>query len=198
VTKLESPAAERNREPILRVLQSWLPDRARVLEVASGTGQHAAYFAERLPLVTWQPSERDAGLLDSIRAWSDEARADELAAPVQIDATGESWPVGRFDAVFNANMIHISPWQVCLGLLAGAARHLDPGGLLFVYGPFRIGGAHTAPSNAAFDEDLQRRDPSWGVRDLEAVRDAAAERGLELAAREPMPANNQILVFRRS
>ena len=198
MSKLDSPAAERNREPILRVLESWLPERARVLEVASGTGQHAAFFAQRLPHVTWQPSERDPGLLDSIRAWSEDAQVDNLAAPVQLDACDESWPVGRFDALFNANMIHISPWRVLLGLLAGAARHLEPGGLLFVYGPFRIAGAHTAPSNAAFDEDLRRRDPSWGVRDLEDVREAAAERGLELVGREAMPANNLTLVLRLS
>ena len=198
MSKLESAAAERNREPILRVLQAWLPEGARVLEIASGTGQHAAFCAARLALATWQPSERDAGLFESILAWRDEAHADKVAPPVLLDVTDESWPVGSFDALFNANMIQIAPWPVCLGLLAGAARHLEPGGLLLLYGPFRVGGQHTSPSNAAFDEDLRRREPSWGVRELEAVQEAAARQGLALVGREPMPANNQTLILRLS
>jgi len=191
-----APATERNREPILAVLRRVLPARGEVLEVASGTGQHVAHFAAALPDLVWQPSERDATLLDSIAAWS--AGAPNVRAPIVLDVGVEPWPVATCDAVFNANMIHIAPWKAGLALLRGAGRHLRPGGVLALYGPFRLGAAHTAPSNAAFDAELRARDPSWGVRDLEDVVASATVHGLQLEERVPMPANNQMLVFRHA
>ena len=196
MSKLDSPAARRNRQPILEVLRPRLAAVSSVLEIASGSGQHAAYFAERLPQLTWQPTERDGSLFRSIRAWT--GGLSNVEAPVELDVTGEDWSVTRYDAVFNANMIHISPWETCVGLFAGAARHLAPAGRVFLYGPFRVGGEHTAPSNAAFDADLRGRDASWGVRDLEAVREVAAKSDFEFAEALPMPANNQFIVFDRS
>jgi SAM-dependent methyltransferase len=192
-----APAAERNRQPILDVLLRVLPARGEVLEIASGTGQHAAFFAAALPSVIWQPSERDESALPSIAAWCESANVSNARAPLRLDVTEEPWPVGRLDGMFNANMLHIAPWDVGLALLRGAERHLVPGGVLVLYGPYRIGGQHTAPSNAAFDLDLRGRDPAWGVRDLEAVVEAARERHLALVERVPMPANNQTLVFQR-
>ena len=190
-----APAAERNRGPIATVLTGVLPSEGTVLEVASGTGQHVAHFAAEFPALTWQPSERDEESFPSIAAWTD--RLANVKPPLRIDVSGGRWPVGMVDAIFNANLIHISPWEVCRGLLRGASRHLVPGGVLVLYGPYRIGGAHTAPSNAAFDLDLRSRDPSWGVRDLEAVVAEADANGLVLVERFEMPANNQTIVFRR-
>ena len=198
MTKRDAPATARNREPILEVLARWLDGPRRVLEIASGTGQHAVFFAERMPAISWQPSDVDASYLDSITSWAEEAGLSNLAPPIVLDATSASWPVDPVDAVFNANMIHIAPWAVAAGLLAGAGRVLVPGGLLFLYGPFRVGGAHTAPSNAAFDESLRARDPEWGVRDLERVIDTAAASGLEHVETNALPANNQLIVFRRA
>lgn len=194
----ESPAAARNRGPILEVLRGRLRGPTRVLEVGSGTGQHAAFFARSLAELDWQPSERDAGLFDSIRAWAVHEGVARPRPPLRLDATAEAWPEGPFDWVFSANVVHIAPWEVCLGLVRGAARSLGPGGELLLYGPFRIGARHTAPSNEDFDLDLRRRDPAWGVRDLEAVEAEAARRGLVLVERVGMPANNQTLVFRRA
>ena len=192
-------AAERNREPILGVLRRVLPQTGKVLEVASGTGQHAAYFAAALPDLAWQPSERDPELLGSIAAWTRELG--NVAPPLALDVTSDPWPVAAasgIDAIFNANMIHIAPWPVCLALLRGAARHLRPGGLLVMYGPYRIDGRHTADSNEAFDRRLRDSDPSWGVRDLEAVCEAAAAHALAFTQRFEMPANNQTIVFRKA
>jgi hypothetical protein len=188
-------AAERNREPILRVLRDVLPERGLVLEVASGTGQHVAHFAAALPLLTFQPSELDRALHASIAAWT--RGLPNVLPPLAIDAASDAWPVAPLAAIFNANMIHIAPWQVCQGLLRGAGRHLGAHGVLVMYGPYRIGGQHTAESNAAFDQRLRDSDPCWGVRDLEAVREAASEQGLALEQRFQMPANNQALVFRK-
>jgi SAM-dependent methyltransferase len=188
-------AAERNREPILAVLRSTLPARGRVLEVASGTGQHVAHFAAALPDLIWEPSELDPELRASIAAWCQ--GLPNVLAPIALDATAEPWPVPVLDVVWNANMVHIAPWNVCLGLLRGAARHLTPGGLLVLYGPYRIGAAHTAESNAAFDRQLRATDSRWGVRDLETVAEAAAGHGLLLERRVEMPANNQTVIFRR-
>lgn len=200
MSKRDAPATHRNREPILAELRRWLPgpDRLRVLEIASGTGQHATFFAARMPHVQWQPSEIESGGLASIAAWAAEGALENLAPAVAIDVRETSWPVeAGFDAVFNANLIHIAPWEVALALFAGAARVLCPGGLLLLYGPFRIDGEHTAPSNAAFDTDLRRRDPSWGVRDLAAIDPVAAANGLRRIAMQEMPAHNRLLVFRR-
>ena len=192
-----APAVARNRQPILDVLARVLPAAGTVLEVASGTGEHAAFFAAALPGLVWQPSERDPMALESIAAWTQTPPLANVRPPVLLDVTHGVWPVDVVDAIFNANMMHIAPWETCAGLMRGAARHLTPAGLLVLYGPFAIGGRHTAPSNAAFDADLRRRDPSWGVRDLEAVVVAAAGHGLSLRERVPMPANNQTLVFAR-
>ena len=193
-----APAAERNRGPILDVLRRVLPARGTVLEIASGTGQHVAHFAAALPALTWQPSDRDDADFASIVAWCRHAGASNALPPVVLDVTHEPWPVARLDAIYNANMIHISPWQTCLGLLRGAGQHLAADGVLVLYGPYKLGGTHTAPSNAAFDADLRARDPSWGVRDLEAVGEVAAEHGLALHERVAMPANNLAVIFRRA
>jgi hypothetical protein len=187
--------AERNREPILNVLRIVLPERGLLLEVASGTGQHVAHFAAALPALTFQPSEFDPNLHASIAAWTHGLA--NVRPPIGLDVTAEPWPVPALVAVFNANMIHIAPWDACLGLMRGAAGALDPGGVLVMYGPYRIGGRHTADSNAAFDQRLRGEDARWGVRDFEAVCDAAAERGLQFERRFEMPANNQTLVFRK-
>ncbi|HKK50639.1 MAG TPA: DUF938 domain-containing protein [Myxococcota bacterium] len=197
MSKRDAPATHRNREPILEALARWLEGPARVLEIASGTGQHAVFFARHLPRVRWQPSEADPAGLASIAAWIDESALENVAPPLALDVRDEVWPVEPgLDAIFNANLIHIAPWEVTLALLAGAGRVLRDRGLLLLYGPFRVGGEHTAPSNAAFDADLRRRDPSWGVRDREAVEAAARERGLRKIADESLPANNRLLVFR--
>lgn len=191
-----APATARNREPILQALRGLLPEAALVLEIASGTGEHAAYFSAALPGTSWQPSERDPARLASIDAWGARTPGAGVRRGVALDVTADDWPVGAFDAVFNANMIHIAPWGAALGLLDGAARHLVPGGALVVYGPFRIAGEDTAASNAAFDAELRRQDRSWGIRDLETFAEAGEHVGLALEQRIEMPANNQLLVLR--
>lgn len=191
-----APAAERNRDPILEVLRRVLPERGVVLEVASGTGQHAAHFARGLPHLVWQPSDPDPDHRASIAAWTGGIAT--VRPPLDLDAAGGDWPVERVDAVVCINMIHIAPWPAALGLLAGAARVLGPGAPLYLYGPFRRGGRHTAPSNEAFDADLRRRDPAWGVRDLDEVAHAAEAAGLRPDGVVEMPANNLSVVFRRS
>jgi SAM-dependent methyltransferase len=192
------PAPERNKVPILEVLQRVLPRAGRLLEVASGSGQHAAFFAEALPAWTWQPSDIDAQNLASIAAYVEQAALPNLVAPRHLDVCAEDWQVGELDALFNANMIHIAPWACCEGLLRGAGQWLRAGGVLVLYGPFRIGGQHTAPSNLAFDADLKKRDARWGVRDLEAVVELARTHGLSHRETIAMPANNQSVVFERS
>lgn len=193
-----APAVARNREPILDVLRQWLPRPGLVLELASGTGEHAVWFSRALSEVTWQPTDMDAEALASIAAWRERADLPNLAAPLRLDATApQTWPVRRADAVVAINMIHISPWAATEGLIAGAAQILPAGGVLYLYGPYREHGAHTAPSNAAFDADLQARNPDWGVRDLDEVAALAARHGFILAARVAMPANNLSVVFRK-
>ncbi|MBP0444492.1 DUF938 domain-containing protein [Roseomonas sp. SSH11] len=188
-----APAAARNREPILAVLREALPEKGVVLEVASGTGEHARHFAEALPGLTFQPSDPDPAARASIDAWG--AGVANIRPALALDAVGE-WPALAADAILCINMIHIAPWAACLGLFRGAAARLAPGAPLILYGPYRRGGRHTAPSNAAFDEDLRARDPSWGVRDLEAVAELAAARGFGPPQVHEMPANNLLLVFR--
>ncbi len=166
-----------------------------MLEVASGTGQHVATFAAAMPGLRFAPTELDASNLDSIAAWTE--GMSNVAAPIQLDVTAPDWPVGRVDAVFCANMIHIAPEAVVGGLIRGASEHLVAGGLLALYGPFRVGGHHTAPSNAAFDASLRARDPRWGVRDLESVETLGRAAGLDLEHAQEMPANNKLLFFRR-
>lgn len=199
--RAHAPATARNREPILAVLTELLPAAEgpqRVLEIASGTGEHAAFFAARLPHLAWQPSDADAAALASIAAWRESTGPlDNLAAPIRLDVMA-AWPEGlAVDVVFSANMIHIAPWEACLGLFRGASEVLAPGGALVLYGPFAEGGRHTAPSNEAFDASLRARDSRWGVRDLDDVRRVAEAAGFRLEARHEMPANNLTLVFRR-
>jgi SAM-dependent methyltransferase len=193
-----SPATARNRQPILEVLRARLPARARVLEVASGAGEHAVFLASALPGVSWQPTDRDAEALGSIAAWRGAAGPANLAAPIRLDAADlASWPGGPFEAVVCINMVHISPWAATQGLMAGAGRVLTPGGRLFLYGPYLEAEVATAPSNLAFDQSLKSRDPAWGLRDLAQVSALAAENGLRFAKRIAMPANNLIVVFER-
>jgi hypothetical protein len=175
------------------VLRGVLRARGLVLEIAAGTGQHAAWFAAALPELTWQPTDADAGVLGSIAAWCQ--KLPNVAAPLQLDVTADVWPVVRADAIVCANLIHIAPWAACEGLMRGAGRVLPRNGVLCLYGPYRIGGAHTAPSNETFDQSLRARDRRWGVRDLEAVVREAARHELVLEERVAMPANNQSLIF---
>ncbi len=191
-------SAERNRDPILAVLTRVLPAAGTVLEVASGTGQHAAYFAPRLPRLVWQTSDPDPEMRASIAAWVAGTGAANLKPPLDLDVRSPSWPIDSADAVVAVNMIHIGPWAACEGLLAGAGRLLDDGGILYLYGPFHVGGRPTAPSNAAFDDSLRRRNPEWGVRDVDDVAAAAAAHGLELSETVDMPANNLSVVLRRA
>jgi hypothetical protein len=192
-----SPACERNRGPILEVLRDALPERGVVLEIASGTGMHGVYFAPRLPSITWQPSDADERALASIEAWRRHEPSPNLLAALRLDVLAPEWPIEHADAVFNANMIHISPWECCLALFAGAARVLASSAPLVLYGPFQIGGAHTAESNAAFDASLRARDPRWGVRALEDVVRVAEDAGFERERVVAMPANNQTVLFRK-
>lgn len=182
---------------ILEVLRRVLPRQGRVLEVASGSGQHAAFFAEQLPGLSFLPSDLEERHLESIRAWAGAAGLPNLHAPRLLDVCAEDYGVGEVEAMFNANLVHISPWECAVGLFEGARRHLRPEGVLVLYGPYHIGGRPTAESNAAFDADLRRRDARWGVRDLEAVAELGERRGLPLDERVEMPANNQLLVFRK-
>ncbi|MES1209413.1 MAG: DUF938 domain-containing protein, partial [Pseudomonadota bacterium] len=190
-------ATERNREPILGVLRAVLPASGVVLEIASGTGQHAAFFAPAFPALRWQPSDASERMLASIRAWSNVAGAANVELPVLLDVEREPWPVAHADAVININMIHIAPWSAAEALFQGAARRLPASGVLLLYGPFKRGGQHTAESNQRFDERLRAEDPRWGVRDIDDVQSLASSVGFSAPEIIPMPANNFSLVFRR-
>ena len=190
-----APATERNQAAILAVLRRVLPKIGLVLEVASGSGQHAAYFAPEFPSLTWQPTDPDDAARASIAAWVEGIA--NIRPPLLLDASASAWPVERADAVVCINMIHIAPWTAALGLLAGAARVLRAGGVLYLYGPYRRDGRHTAPSNEAFDADLRGRNPAWGVRDLDEVAAAAKATGFGPPEVVEMPANNLSVVFRR-
>jgi hypothetical protein len=192
-----APATERNRGPILELLRRVLPPAGTVLEIASGTGEHAAFFGRHLPHLIWQPTDLDAAARASIVAWAADAGVTNVAAPLALDASQPNWPIDRADAVIAVNMVHISPWIATVGLLSGGARVLPTGAPLVLYGPYKRGGHHTAPSNEAFDQNLRRQNPAWGVRDLETVVETADAAGLTLAEIAPMPANNLGLVFRR-
>jgi cyclopropane fatty-acyl-phospholipid synthase-like methyltransferase len=195
-----SPAAERNRGPILEVLKRVLPARGLVLEIGSGTGQHAAYFARELPALDWQPSDPNPSALSSIEAWSEEACLPNLRPPLTLDVTTawpDIWIPWKVDAVLSCNMIHIAPWAACEGLLRGAARVLNAGAPLLLYGPFVIPGRPTAPSNLEFDEWLKSENPAWGVRDLSEVLKAAEGEGFRWEETVAMPANNFVVVLRR-
>jgi SAM-dependent methyltransferase len=195
--KWSSPSAERNKGPILDVLARVLPDGGRVLEIASGTGQHVVHFARALPNLTWQPSDPDAELCESIALRVREEQLANVNGPIDLDVTRLPWPLQSADAVLAINMIHVAPWSATLALFEGAKALLSAGRVLFLYGPFHRSGRPTSESNAQFDLDLRARDPEWGVRDLEAVSDVAAGAGFVLAEIVEMPANNFSLVFRK-
>lgn len=197
MTRLSSPAALRNRDPILDVLRMHLPPKGLVVEVASGSGEHVVHFARHLPGLVFQPSDPDAEARDSIDSWAAESGLTNVRPALDFDVTRRSWPFVNAAAILCINMVHISPWRATEALIEGAARHLAPGGILYLYGPYKRGGAHTAPSNAAFDESLRMRDPEWGVRDLEVVAERAMGAGFSEPAVTPMPANNLSLVFSR-
>ncbi|HYD86635.1 MAG TPA: DUF938 domain-containing protein [Vitreimonas sp.] len=191
-----SPSTARNQDAILAVLRRVLPREARVLEIASGTGEHAAFFAKAEPGWRWQPSDPDASARTSIAAWTE--GLPNVAPPLAIDVREPEWGVeGLFDAILAINMIHISPWEATLGLMAGAGRLLREGGVLYTYGAYKRGGAHTAPSNEQFEQWLKARDPAFGVRDVADVEAAANAQGLRLREIIEMPANNFSLVFER-
>jgi hypothetical protein len=191
-----APAALRNREPIAQVLREWLPESGVVLELASGTGEHAVHFAEHFPRLDWQPSDIHADALGSIDAWREVAALPNLRPPSVLDASAADWPIARADAVLSINMVHISPWASALGLLAGAARILPAGGPLILYGPWIRDHVAPEPSNLHFDSDLRLRNPEWGLRKVEDFA-AAGERDFELVETQPMPANNLMLLLRR-
>ncbi len=192
-----APAALRNREPIAQVLRDWLPSAGLVLEMASGTGEHAVYFAEGFPHLEWQPSDVDPGALKSVAGWREVAGLGNVLPPLAIDSANPDWPIEHADAVLSINMVHISPWQSALGLLDGAGRVLSAGSPLILYGPWLADDIETAPSNLAFDADLKRRDSRWGLRRVEDFVAAAERRGFGLEERRAMPANNLMLLLRR-
>lgn len=196
--KRSAPAALRNREPIAAVLREWLPARGTVLEIASGSGEHVVHFAEAFPGLVWQPSDVDDGALASIAAWREDSDLPNIRPPIRLDSRNPDWGVASADAVFSANMVHISPWEAAIGLADGAARILTPGGSLIVYGPWLKDGIETAPSNLAFDADLKRRDSRWGLRRVEEFAAMAAKRGFDLVDSRTMPANNLMLHLRHN
>jgi len=198
-----STAADRNKQPILEALQRVLPARGAALEIASGTGQHAAWFAAALPDWTWQPTDADTSALPAIAAWTLQSGLANVRPPLLLDVMAPRWPAqgppfaDPFDAVYCANMLHIAPWATCAALMQGCARHLAPGGVLVTYGPYLEDDVPTAPSNLSFDQSLRARDPQWGIRRLEDVTREARRAGLALRERHAMPANNLLLVFDR-
>lgn len=203
-----SPAAERNKEPILHALRHHLPAGGRLLEIASGTGQHAAWIGQRLPGWEWQPTEVNSAALPTIAAWTRALQASNVLAPCLLDVNEPVWPtsdetlasafVPPFDAVYCANLLHIAPWRSCAALMNGANRHLASGGLLIIYGPFFEANVDTAPGNLAFDASLRSQNQAWGLRDLQAVTNAAQSAGLRLQHQLNMPANNLLLVFAKA
>lgn len=190
-----APATLRNRDAILEVLRDALPAEGLVVEIASGSGEHAAWFAPALPGLVWQPSDPDPTALASIAAWT--AGLSNVRQPIALDAESPDWPIAKADALVCINMIHIAPWSACEGLMAGAGRILLPGAPLVLYGPFRRAAVPTAPTNEAFDASLRARNPAWGLRDLETVTALAAGLGLRFDRRVEMPANNLSVIYRR-
>lgn len=197
MTRPFAPAADRNRDPILEVLRDVLPIRGQVLEIASGTGQHAVHLAEALPGLQWQPTDADLACLPGIEAWRDASALPNVLPGRVLDVHDDPWAIGPVDAVVCINMIHISPWSATLSLFRGAAEVLVPGGVLYLYGPYLVAGETTAPSNIAFDANLRARNPAWGIRALERVCEAADAQGLRFERRVPMPANNLSVVLRK-
>ena len=194
-----SAAADRNKQAILDVLVAVLPAQGNALEIASGTGQHVAWFASGMPGWTWQPSDAQPDGFASINAWANEQGVRNVHAPVAIDVMTPHWlpDPQLFDLIYCANMLHIAPWATCAALMRGSAQHLAPGGLLITYGPYLEDGVPTSPGNLAFDESLRERNPAWGIRRIEDVKAQAAKMGLQLLSRHAMPANNLLLVWTR-
>jgi hypothetical protein len=195
--RLYAPATQRNRGPILAVLQRVLPPAGLALEIASGSGEHAAFFAAGLPRLDWQPTDPDQRSLASIDAHRLAGNLANLRPPLSLDAASPDWPVAQADAIVCINMIHIAPWTACVGLMGGAARTLPVGGALYVYGPFRQRGNLMAESNARFDADLRARDPNWGIRKLDDVVALARGHGLAHGETVAMPANNLSVIFHK-
>jgi hypothetical protein len=195
--RLYYPHVARNREPILEVLRRVLPPQGLILEVASGSGEHVSYFAKGLPTLLWRPTDLDPRALESIAAHRTAADAPNLLSPLRLDAMSEQWPVQRADALVCINMIHITPWAACKGLMTGAERTLRSGGILYLYGPYLIDGRHTAQSNEDFDAWLRTQNARWGLRDIAEVTDLAQRRGFSLIETVPMPANNLSVIFQR-
>ena len=196
-SRRSAPAALRNREPISEVLADWLPTSGKVLEIASGTGEHTVYFAKRFPSLDWQPSDIHPDALSSIEAWLEGCGLRNVHAPLIIDASSGKWPINGADAILNINMVHISQWASTLGLLDGASRLLEPGAPLILYGPWLKVGVPTAETNLDFDFELRRLNSEWGLRHVEEFVAAAGERGLRHEETRPMPANNMMLLLRR-
>ncbi|WP_447758890.1 DUF938 domain-containing protein [Sphingopyxis fribergensis] len=196
--KRHAPATLRNRDAITAVLADWLPASGTVLEVASGSGEHAVHFAAAFPQLAWQPSDPDPAGLTSIAAYRAEAALANIAAPVALDAASARWPLDSAAAILCINMVHISPWEATLGLFAGAARLLAPGAPLILYGPYVEPGVPTAESNSAFDASLRSRNRAWGLRHTDELKAAATDAGFAFAERRAMPANNLMLLFRRT
>ncbi len=201
--RIFAPATARNRDPILEQLKILLPEKAAVLEIASGTGEHGAYFSEHLPNIIWQPTNYDQQHLKSTAAWQRHTARTNYLPVLELDATSEVWPMEtsqnalNFNAIFNANMIHISPWQVTEGLFKGAARVLPASGMLILYGPYKVDGKHTSQSNVEFEEWLKAQDSSFGVRDIDDVTQEAKKNGLMHRKSISMPANNFIQLFEK-
>ncbi|MDB5930645.1 MAG: hypothetical protein JWR60_2352 [Polaromonas sp.] len=199
-----SPAADRNKQPLLEILRRVLPERGSALEIASGTGQHAAWFAGGLPGWTWQPTDAEPRALASIAAWTAQQGLGNVRPPLLLDVMAPRWLAGDgasgaapvFDAIFCANMLHISPWETCAALMRGSARHLAPGGVLITYGPYLEDGVPTSAGNLAFDQGLRQQNPAWGIRHRQDVEQQAALAGLRLTRRYAMPANNLLLIWR--
>ncbi len=202
--KKHAPATDRNREPILAVLKDCLPEHGTILEIASGSGQHAIYFVDHMPGHYWLPSDPDLASRDSISAWWWDVQLKNILPPLNINTLENFWPVEKVElplpvtAMVCINMIHISPWESAVGLMKGAARVLPEDGILYLYGPYKIDGEHTAPSNELFDLSLQSQNPDWGVRDLNDISSLAGENGLSLVKTVPMPANNLSVILRKS
>ncbi|MDH3483640.1 MAG: class I SAM-dependent methyltransferase [Myxococcales bacterium] len=197
MTKAFAPATERNKQPILDVLRRTLPCDGLVLEIASGTGQHASFFSGRLSGIRWQPSDASQEALESIEARVREARRDNLLPPLELDVRATPWPLVDADAIVCINMIHIAPWEATVALFEGASKILEEAQPLITYGPYRLHGTHTSQSNAAFDQSLRARNPEWGVRDVDDLQELGEETGFELAERVAMPANNMTLIWTR-
>jgi hypothetical protein len=198
-----APATQRNREPILKILLEVLPPQGNILEIASGTGEHAVFLSSYFQPRQWIPSDINPLAIDSIKAWQQHHKSSNLTAPLTIDVTDSNWSKNsdlsdqNIQAIVNINMIHISPWKACLGLLAGAQNLLPIGGILYLYGPYKQNGQHTSPSNAEFDQSLRFQNPEWGVRNLDDVINIATNHSLKLQEIKPMPANNLSVIFQR-